>query len=118
MIKIEHRGVQTTILNKIKDYDEIIEIKDIAAVEPLNNISIDLMSINIEGNEYYLLKRIIDSEMINNIINILVQFHEWYPSMTESKVLRNQIHTKLNKTHKLVFSYDFVWEKWEKKFKQ
>ena len=70
MIKIAHRGVQTTILNKIKDFDEIIEIKDIAAVEPLNNISIDLMSINIEGNEYDLLKRIIDSKMINNIINI------------------------------------------------
>ena len=115
MIKIEHRGVQTTVINKVENYDEIIEIKDISEVAQLNNISIDLISINIEGNEYELLKRIIDTKMINNIINLQVQFHEWYPSIKESKILRNQIHTKLNKTHKLVFCYDFVWEKWIKR---
>ena len=114
-IKIKHRGVQTSILNQFEDFDEIIEIKDIASVEHLNNLTIDLISINIEGSEYDLLNRIIETQMINNIINIQVQFHEWYPSIGESKTLRNQIHDKLKETHQLVYSYDFVWEKWSKK---
>ena len=32
-IKIKHRGIQTSILNQFEDFDEIIEIKDIASVE-------------------------------------------------------------------------------------
>ena len=116
-IKIKHRGVQTNIFNRNNDYDEIIEIKDIAFIEQLNNISIDLMNINIEGSEYDLLDRIIETKMINNINNIQVQFHEWLPSIRETKVLRNNIHNKLKKTHKLEYSYDFVWEKWSKKEK-
>ena len=116
-IKIKRRGVQTTILNQHEGFDDIIEIKDIASLKGLNNISIDLMNINIEGGEYDLLNRVIETKMINHINNIQVQFHEWYPSIGKSKVLRNQIHNKLMETHQLDYSYDFVWEKWSKKEK-
>ena len=105
----------TTILNQHEDFDDIIEIKDIASLKELNNIAIDLMNINIEGGEYDLLNRLIETKILNNIYNIQIQFHEWYPSMKKSKLYRTQIHEKLKKSHKLVYSYDFVWEKWSKK---
>ena len=114
-VKITHKGVQTSILNQFEDFDEIIEIRDIASLKHLKNLTIDLISINIEGSEYDLLNRIIETQMINNITSIQVQFHEWYPSLKESKILRNQIHNKLKETHRLVYSYDFIWEKWSKK---
>ena len=114
-IRIKRRGVQTTILNQHEDFDDIIEIKDIASLKELNNIAIDLMNINIEGGEYDLLNRLIETKILNNIYNIQIQFHEWYPSMKKSKLYRTQIHEKLKKSHKLVYSYDFVWEKWSKK---
>ena len=116
-IRIKRRGVQTTILNQHEDFDDIIEIKDIASLKGLNNISIDLMNINIEGGEYDLLNRLIETKILHNIYNIQIQFHEWLPSIGESKVLRNNIHNKLKETHKLDYSYDFVWEKWSKKEK-
>ena len=116
-IRIQRRGVQTTILNQHTDFDDIIEIKDIASLKELNNISIDLMNINIEGGEYDLLNRVIETRIINNIYNIQIQFHEWHPSIGKSKVRRNQIHIKLMETHQLDYTYDFVWEKWSKKEK-
>jgi len=114
-VGVQVRGVQTTTLKQSEDHDEIIEIKDIYSLEELNNINIDLFHINIEGGEYELIRRIIEINMIIYINSLQVQFHEWYPSLKESRVLRNQIHDDLTKTHQLDYSYDFVWEKWSKK---
>ena len=113
-IKIQHRGVQTTT-RKIynKEYDEIIEIRDIAEERHLFNSTIDLMCINIEGGEYDLLDQIIKTNMIENIINIQVQFHEWYPSYSESVLLRSFLQDRLRKTHQITFCYPFVWENWK-----
>ena len=113
-IKIQHRGVQTTT-QKIynKEYDEIIEIRDIAEERHLFNSTIDLMCINIEGGEYDLLDQIIKTNMIENIINIQVQFHEWYPSYSESVLLRSSLQDRLRKTHQITFCYPFVWENWK-----
>jgi len=109
------RGVQTTTLKQNGKYNEIIEIRDIYSVEELKNINIDLFHINIEGGEYELIRRMIETNMIIHINSLQIQFHEWYPSQKESRVLRNQIHGDLKKTHQLDYSYDFVWEKWSKK---
>lgn len=113
-IKIQHRGVQTTTQQTHeKIYDEIIEIRDIADENHLIDSKIDLMNINIEGGEYELLDRIIDTKMIENIINIQVQFHEWYPSYRKSVHLRDSLHNRLKITHKLTYCYPFVWENWK-----
>ena len=112
--KVELRGVQTTIMDyEINNYDEIIEIKDIKEERRLFNSTIDLMCINIEGGEYDLLDQIIKTNMIENIINIQVQFHEWYPSYSESVLLRSSLQDSLRKTHEITFCYPFVWENWE-----
>ena len=85
----------------------------IAEEKILLSQKIDLMSINIEGGEYELLDRIIEIGMINNIVNIQVQFHQWYPSYKQSDLLRKSLQDRLSITHKLTYCYDFVWEDWQ-----
>lgn len=76
-----------------------------------NNISkIDLMKINIEGGEYDLLERLIESGFIANISNIQVQFHDFVPNAKERT---GKIQKKLQETHSLTYQYEFVWENWE-----
>ena len=111
-IGVQLKGVQTSAVNEVENPDEIINIKSIERVEELKNKNIDLFHINIEGGEYDLLNAIIDSSMVKRINMLEVQFHEWYPTLKSSKILREKIHQKLSKTHQLVYSYDFVWEKW------
>lgn len=75
-----------------------------------NNIkTIDLMKINIEGGEYDLLDHLIESGFIKNILNIQVQFHNFFPDAEKRMV---GIQEKFSKTHKKTYSYRFVWENW------
>ena len=77
-----------------------------------NNIdNIDLIKINIEGDEFPVLKSLIDNDVIHMFKNIQVQFHQFIP---DSVNLRNWIREKLTLTHKLTYDYEFVWENWEK----
>jgi len=113
-IKVQLRGIQTSTLHpQNHNYDEIIEIRDIAQEDDITKNKIDLMSINIEGGEYELIQRMIQCNLLVNINNILIEFHEWYPSYKESGKLRSIIQKELNKTHKLTFCYPFVWESWQ-----
>jgi FkbM family methyltransferase len=75
----------------------------------LNNI--DLIKINIEGDEFPVLKSLIDNDMINIFNDIQVQFHQFIPDSINQ---RNWIREKLSLTHKLTYDYEFVWENWEK----
>ena len=75
---------------------------------------IDLIKINIEGGEYPLLKRMIETNIIEKCNDIQVQFHNFYPNAI---TLRNEIRDSLQKTHFLTYDYPFVWENWRKKKK-
>jgi hypothetical protein len=74
------------------------------------NCTIDLMKINIEGGEYDLLERLIETNMISRIKNIQVQFHDVAPDSL-SRMLA--IQTSLLKTHSNIFNYKFVWDSYE-----
>lgn len=113
-IGVKIKGVQTSAINQVGNPDEIINIKSLARVQELKNKDIDLFHINIEGGEYELLDAIIESSIIKRIKILQVQFHEWYPTIKSSKILRKKIHQNLLDTHRLVYSYDFVWEKWSR----
>lgn len=90
-----------------------IQIKDIFSFINENNISeIDLIKINIEGGEYPLLKRMIDTKLVHICKNIQVQFHEFYPNAVQ---LRNEMREDLRETHKLTYDYPFIWENWLRK---
>ena len=74
--------------------------------------NVDLLKINIEGSEYDVLEYLLKNEKINIFNSIYVQFHRFIPGCVER---RKNIIEKLKETHNLVFCYDFIWEKWEKK---
>lgn len=71
---------------------------------------IDLIKINIEGEEYDVLDRLIDVGLTRSFRNIQVQFHDFVPDAAER--MKN-IQEKLRTTHRLTYQYEFVWENWE-----
>lgn len=88
------------------------KVKSIIDFIKTENIQkIDLIKINVEGDEFKILQKIIDENLVDNFNNIQVQFHEFYPNAVN---LRLELQEKLKKTHHLTYNYDFVWENWEK----
>lgn len=74
--------------------------------------NVDLMKINIEGAEFPLLERMIETDLIKNVGCYLIQFHEWHPGAYSR---RRRIRKAMRKTHRLIWDYHFVWEKWVRK---
>ena len=72
---------------------------------------IDLLKINIEGEEYPLLEYMIENGLTVKCQNIQVQFHEFINGYAERY---DKIKNELEKTHRLTYRYPFVWENWEK----
>ena len=71
--------------------------------------TVDLMKINIEGGEYDLIDRIIETGIISRVTDIQVQFHDFVP---DARNRRTAIQGRLQRTHKLTYEYPFVWENW------
>jgi len=110
--KLFNTGSSTSLF-KNNDEGEKIIIKDIYDVlQELNINKIDLIKINIEGEEYNMLKRMIEKNIHNKCKNIQIQFHYF---VEKSKESREEIRKELSKTHLLMWDYQFVWESWEKK---
>lgn len=81
----------------------------------LNNFGleyVDLIQINIEGDEYPLLENMISTGSINKFKNIQIQFHLGIENDVER---RNNIRQNLLLNgFKINFDYPFVWESWGK----
>jgi FkbM family methyltransferase len=89
---------------------ESIQILDVAFwIREQNIVSIELMKINIEGGEYELLDRLIETDLIRIVKNVQVQFHNISRSSTAHM---KRIHERLYNTHHLTYQYKFVWENW------
>ena len=69
----------------------------------------DLISINVEGSEYPIIHRMLDTGWVNDCLNIQIQFHTFYPNCGQ---LRDDIRDRLSKTHHEIYNYPFVWEAW------
>lgn len=96
----------TTCTNPLK-----CEVKSIIDFLDEYNINkVDLIKINIEGDEYKLLDSLIENNKIILFDNIQVQFHRF---IENSPFRREKIQNELSKTHKQTYNYDFVWENWE-----
>jgi FkbM family methyltransferase len=92
---------------------EGVAVKDIKEVmESLDNPEIALFKINIEGGEYDLLDRLIETGLVANCKNLQIQFHDFYPDAISR---RDRIVEKLRDTHNLMYEYPFIWEGWQKK---
>jgi len=87
-----------------------VRLRDIQTVVRELGISrIDLIKINIEGGEYGLLRRMLETKLVSACQDIQVQFHSFYPN---SQKLRSEIRGALQETHFVTYDYPFVWENW------
>ena len=96
-----------------KENEEQIVIKPFHEVFSEQEIEkIDLMSINIEWWEYDLINNIIGNKIIDKIAFLQIQFHD-FVDYAEDK--RKKAIEEIKKTHKVHYSYPFVWESFTKK---
>lgn len=93
------------------DKSERIIIRDVTEwLEEYSEGIVDLMKVNIEGAEYELLEKLIESKKILMIRNLQVQFHNFEKG---SKKRMKRIQAKLAKTHTVTYKYEFVWENYK-----
>jgi len=91
----------------------ISKIKDIVQFNIQNNIErVHLLKMNIEGGEYELLERIIESNTVIQYDNIQIQFHNYGESFVEE---RERLRGKLELTHYLTYDYKWIFENWRLK---
>lgn len=89
-----------------------IELRDIVCtIDEMGVDSIDLVNMNIEGSEYDVLDRLLDSDYIQRVKKIQVQFHTNLGR--ESYFRRLEIQKRLAKTHTMLYNSDFCWEAWQ-----
>jgi FkbM family methyltransferase len=115
-VKISLKGLGSSIFKEADKTDNIktaiTEIKSIECVwQELELTTVDLMKINIEGAEFPLLEKMIEEDLLKNVDSFMIQFHEWHPRAYSR---RKRILKELSKTHKMVWDYNFVWEKWDR----
>jgi FkbM family methyltransferase len=89
---------------------QIVDAKDWIQERGLGEIA--LAKLNIEGGEYELLDRLIETGLIKNIKDIQVQFHD---VADDSRSRMAKIQQELSKTHQPTYQYEFVWENWTRK---
>lgn len=97
----------------IKNGDvETIKLKNIIDFINENNIeSINLLKLNVEGEEYNIMDKIIESGFTDKINDYQIQYHDF---IEDCEKRRDEIREKIKKTHKETYCYKFVWENWEK----
>tara|TARA_B100001564_G_C20656521_1_gene679480 strand:- start:1313 stop:1999 length:687 start_codon:yes stop_codon:yes gene_type:complete len=100
--------------SKLTDSNEgyLVSVRDISEViDELKLKNIDLLKSNIEGAEYDLLSRLIETNKISIINSLQIQYHKDH--IQNAEILRAKINDKLLDTHKNIWSYYFVWERWD-----
>lgn len=89
-----------------------IELRSVAEVLAAEGIDrIDLMKLNMAGDEYELLEHLIESGLIKQVKKLQVQFHD---TAHDAIHRRELITKKLSATHRRNWNYYFVWEEWER----
>jgi FkbM family methyltransferase len=73
---------------------------------------VDLLKVNIEGDEFDLLPYCIEKGLMAQVRHLQVQFHSFVP---DAAAKRETIHRALEKTHRLDWNYTFVWEGWSRR---
>lgn len=89
---------------------EDIEIRDVAGVlDELGIDHIDLLKVNIEGGEFDLLDRLVETGWMPKISQTMVQFHEFHANAYWRRFTARRA---LRRTHTEVWNYPWVWEYW------
>lgn len=87
-----------------------VRVRDVVDVlDELGVDELDLLKVNIEGSEYDLLDRLVETGWLPRIRQVSVQFHEWHPDAYRR---RRRIRRALRRTHEQAWNYPWVWEFW------
>lgn len=90
-----------------------VEVRDAdRALRELGADEVELLKLNIEGAEYDVLDRLHETGWLPRCHHVLIQFHEWHP---HAHARRRAIRRALAATHDEVWSYPWVWERWERR---
>ncbi|MDD4871881.1 MAG: FkbM family methyltransferase [Kiritimatiellae bacterium] len=89
---------------------EVVDISEWLEKEGVRKV--DLMKINVEGAEYELIERLIETRMIRIVNHLQVQFHDVVP---DAETRMKTILAALEKTHYPTYQFKFVWENWTRK---
>jgi FkbM family methyltransferase len=112
-LQMEQRGLGSTVYGTNDDATVPtvdVKIRDIAGeLDELGLDRLDYVKINIEGAEYDLLERMLDTGWVERTRYLLIQFHEWYPS---PHLRRWKIRRRLRATHDQVWNYPWIYELW------
>lgn len=96
--------------------EEIVEVRSIGSIfrTDFSDVEhVNLMKLNIEGEEYNVLEEMIEENLIGLVDNFQIQFHRDAPNYDER---RKFIQSALAKTHKQTYNFDYIWENWEIKY--
>jgi FkbM family methyltransferase len=94
----ESIDVEFNTMNKVLDIWDLTEV--------------DLLQVNIEGDEYPLLESMLENGIINKFKNIQIQFHLGIDNDIERR--ENIRKGLMNNGFNIKFDYPFVWESWTK----
>ena len=113
IVKISLTGDSSSMhISDDSNYEDV-EIRDICEFLFENNIfSVDLIKINIEGEEYNLLEYLSESTELNIFENYLVQFHKF---VDDYENRRSKILSNISKYYDRLFNYEMIFEGWTQK---
>ncbi len=111
---LKQKDMGSTLYEKDGDEEGVttveVKVRDVVAVfDELDLKNIDLLKLNIEGGEYDVLERLLETGRIKDVDCLMVQFHEWLDNANWRRFL---IRCKLRKTHRQVWNHTFIWEQW------
>lgn len=92
---------------------EQIHITTLSSFIKENSIAnIDLIKINIEGSEFDVIEDLFNHDLIKNIRQFQIQFHNF---SDDAKTRMDKCRMMLSKTHNQDWNFEFVWEGWTRK---
>lgn len=103
-------GGDASSTHRVIGVPEKIRLKNIKEFIEENSIDrVDLIKINIEGEEYPLMKFLVQSDRLTTFKNFLIQFHDFVPDYAEK---RRDIQEELLKKYNQSFNFEMVFEGW------
>lgn len=82
--------------------------RDVSTV--LGDTVVDVMKLNVEGAEFPILRRLIDTGQISQVRSMLIQFHGFMPNAYD---LYMAIAKDLKSTHTMRWRDPWAWERWD-----
>jgi len=88
---------------------ELRSIEDILASDAPDGVV--LMAMNIEGAEYDVLEKLIQTGLVRNVQHLRIQFHLTVP---DARTRYELIASQLSLTHALRWRFPYIWESWSR----